>query len=132
MTYTITEKQGKQILLVTISDPFSLRTDMPQMTEQLHTALGEVTSMVYMIYDIRQFSLNFADIISGVTGFSRPQTKLDKQLAQHGRMILVGSSTLITVAAKAAARLSPSKPTLTFATPEEAVEYARAELAKQH
>lgn len=131
MAFSIAEKDGKRIVLVTISDPFNLRTELPQMTDQLLATLGDINDTVYLIYDVRQLSLNFSDIISGVAGFGRPQTELDKRLAQHGRMLLVGTSTLINVAAKAAARLAPSKPTLAFDTPEQAVEYAKAELAKQ-
>lgn len=130
MSHSVQEKQGKRILLVTASDPFDFRVEQTQLMDELHALLGEVKDTTYIIYDVRHLDLNFGSIVSGVSGFTRPQTEFDKQLGQHARMLLVGSSTLITVAAKTVARILPNKPTLIFDTPEEAFTYAQAELAK--
>jgi hypothetical protein len=104
---------------------------MGQLTEEMQSTIGEITSIIYLIYDIRHLSINFSDIINGVTGLARPQTEFDKQLMEYARMIMVGSGPLISIAAKAAARLTPDKPTLLFATPEEALKHAEAELVSQ-
>ena len=131
MSHSIQAKHGRRIFLITISDPFDFRAEMGQLTEEMQSTIGEITSIIYLIYDIRHLSINFSDIINGVTGLARPQTEFDKQLMEYARMIMVGSGPLISIAAKAAARLTPDKPTLLFATPEEALKHAEAELVSQ-
>lgn len=128
MAFSMVEKAGKRILLITVSDPFDVRTDLARFLDQLRAALGELDSTTYLIYDIRGLSISFSDIISGVSGFGRPHTEFDTQLQEHSRMLLVGSGTLITIAAKTVSRLMPHKPTLVFDTPEKALEYAQSEL----
>ncbi|MBN1429965.1 MAG: hypothetical protein JXB07_16470 [Anaerolineae bacterium] len=98
---------------------------------EMYNMLGDLSSTIYLVYDISQLSLDFSHIVSGFAGFARPQSAFEAQLKEYAVMILVGSSTLISVAAKTAARLAPNKPTLLFETQEEALAYAQAEMAKQ-
>ena len=132
MTHTITEKHPKKrIILIATSDPYDFRTETTQIITELQNILGTITETVYMIYDVRNLSINFSSIIDAVSGFARPNSEFAKQLDEHGRMILVGAGTLVNVGAKTAARFSPEKPLLVFKTPEEALAHAQAELAKQ-
>jgi len=131
MTHTFVEKQPKRILVITVSDPFDFRAEPAKIMSQLNSMFEDITEPVYVIYDIRKLSISFSNIIDGVAGFARPGSDFEKKLNKYGRMILVGSGTLITVTAKTAARFSPERPFPVFGTPEEAIEYAKAEIAKE-
>jgi hypothetical protein len=133
MSHTITPKDvNKRILLITLSDPYDFRTESTKIMDELHGILGNITDIVYVIYDVTKLSISFSDIIDGVSsGFARPRNDADKQLNKYSRMILVGASTLITVGAKTAARFSPERPFPVFKTVEEALDYVQTDLAKQ-
>ena len=132
MAHTITPKDpARRILLITLTAPYNFRTESAQVITELQTILGDITNTVYLIYDVRQLNFSFSDLIDGVSsGFARQSTEFEKQLNKNGRMILVGSSTLINVGAKTAARFSPERTFPVFKTPEEAMDYAQSELAK--
>lgn len=132
MAHTVTPKDNnKRVVLITLADPYDFRNESAKVTEELHTILGDVNQIVYLIYDVSKLSITFSDIVSGVTGFARQSSTFEKQLNQYSRVVLVGTSTLINISAGAASRFSPERPFPVFKTVEEALNYAQAELAKQ-
>ncbi|MBN1311582.1 MAG: hypothetical protein JXB30_09195 [Anaerolineae bacterium] len=131
MTYSIVDKYQNRILLITVSDPFDFGTEPAQIRRELHTILGDITHTIYLIYDMKCLTVGFSDLISEAATLNQPQNEFEEQLQKHGRMILIGSGTPITITAKTVAQLIPHKPIHVFETPEEALEHAHAELAKQ-
>lgn len=132
MAYTITAKDiNKRIILITLSNPVNARNESNEIMAELQAILGTLTNTVYTIYDFRQVTVSFSDIVTGISSsIARPRTEFEKDLSKHGRLVLVGSGTVVAVAAKTSARFLPDKPFPVFQTPEEAVDYAQAELAK--
>lgn len=133
MVHTITPKdRNNRILVITLSNPFDMRTEVPRIMNELETMLGTITNTFYIIYDLRQVNIGFSDIVTGVStsGIARAKSEFEKQLDEYAVISLVGAGTIVSVGAKTVSRFSPAVPGV-FKTVEEAIEYARAELAKQ-
>lgn len=132
MSHSVLSKHmNNRIVLITASNPYDFRTETTQILNELQNLLGVLTDTTFVIYDVRGLTINVEGIINSVSGFARPRTEFDQKLDQYGRMILVGTGTFVTIGAKTASRFSPEKPLPVFPTPEEAISYAQAELAKQ-
>ncbi|MBN1312118.1 MAG: hypothetical protein JXB30_11930 [Anaerolineae bacterium] len=131
MTHTIEDKGSGRIVLITIANPVDVRNEPNEIVNELQPIVGDVNDTFYLIYDMRNVTINFGDIISGITSFARQTTEFEKHLNKYGRMILVGTSALVSVSAKAAARFSPERAFVVFKTAEEALEHARSEITKQ-
>ncbi len=131
MSHTVISKHsGNRILLITLSDPFDFRNEPIQYMNELHTLLGSVTNTLYLIYDARNLTINIEGIINSVSTFAHPRADFEKQLNTHSRMIFVGTGTFIKLGAKTAGRFAPQKAFPVFDTVDQALDYARAELAK--
>ncbi len=74
--------------------------------------------------------MNFGDLVNALTGAAYPQGDPTGIFQKYGRMSIVGANPLIRLVVESANRFVPSSGvTRAFNTLEEALEYARAQIA---
>lgn len=130
MAYTI-QQPGKSILVVKIHNPFDPQNDPLQIMRDIGKLISHIDGPFYTVYDVRELSVTFADIVNGLASSFRSKIPELDVLKARGKMVFVGAGQLIELAAKGAERLQPEQPGIkVFDTVDEALAFAREQLAK--
>ena len=128
--YRIIKEPDVQIVLITVADPNDFKKTPPEIEAKIIDALGgDVSEPFFAIYDVRELSLDFANILDWVSG-ARRKGAIETIITRYGHAIIVGEGPPVKVGAKIAQHLSLRKNFQVFSTTEEALAYARTKLVE--
>lgn len=129
--FIITQPPNRSIIVVRIFNPFDPQHDLIHIMQDIGKLLGHITGVFYIIYDVRELTLTFPDVVKGLANAFRSTIPERDALKERGRMIVVGAGQIVDLAVKGAQRLQPEQPGVKLCdTMEEAMNYAREQLAK--
>ena len=127
MPFTVERLQNEPIIVITWSDPPNAAKDMPESWKEIDRRIRPDESGVYTISDLRNLTIDFASIVSGMTlqQEQRPGAANDPRV----HSILVGSGILWEIVSKGAKQFKRAGMELPlFATMEEALAHAREKI----
>jgi hypothetical protein len=131
MPHVITQIGAEPILLVKVSDPFDFYEELPAIRSELLRIFSDASKIFFAIYDIREITISFNDIMTVLAIAAYPLADESGLLQKYGRICIVGTGPLIALCVELADRfLAASGSTRAFSTPEEALAYAREQLAR--
>lgn len=131
MAYKITQPANQSTIVVQIRNPLDPQLDPLHIMQDIGKLIGNITGTFYVIYDLRELTVTFPDIVKGLVGGFRSNIPELSILRERGKMIFVGAGHLVELMAKSGQRLQPDQSTIkVFATVEEALAHAREQLAK--
>jgi hypothetical protein len=131
MSFRVELLAGEPILLVTVPEDFDVKTDLPLAIEKIREILDGVEEPVYHTHDVHSFQMSFDDMMAAM----RLLTQGEMAILSHPniREILVAAGDTMTRMAAKALALVPygGLPVEVFGTPDEALAYAREQIAGQ-
>jgi hypothetical protein len=118
--------EGESIIVATYVPPLDPVTDVIDADKEVHELAKDIKGIVFQITDTRQTKPTLDVIIEGMAQMRRA-VPVDPRF----RTIIVGTEEMVKLGAQAAKQAQYGERMMSvFATVEEAIEYARAELAK--
>jgi hypothetical protein len=118
------------IIVLTATDPFVPHEDLPPAYEEVAEMIDGVPGPVYCLYDIGSVYLGFSDLVTTLSTAIRgtPGSASDPRV----KVVIVGTDDLAQLASEASRQEQYGRLNFPlFASMEEAVAYARAEIAKE-
>jgi hypothetical protein len=100
MPFTIEKLADEPIVLVTLSNPFDVKEDVPLFAHQLQAVFDSEAGPLWDVTDVRDLSIAFGDMVSGMAMITRGELGVLRH-AKVCRFAIVASSNLILIAAKA-------------------------------
>jgi hypothetical protein len=126
MPFAITKLPGEPILIVRIEFPLDqYLSSVASINDQLVQLTRASSSALYILIDLRGRSPAFSDLLIGMQLLDESESWIEQRSA---RPVLVGSDPMLGIAVKRA-RHQFGLDTARFNTLEEALAYARAEIA---
>ena len=127
MPLEIQPNTDNNILIIKVSDPFDMKETIHELNDLISEALDNCEGMLNYVSDIRDASISFGDMVSGMGLIFKGgiDTFSDPRL----RMIVVSDNPVVKMGSKAASQQSQygKVPIKVFATVEDAVAYARSQ-----
>ena len=123
-------KPNEQIVIMTISEPFDIEREPLEIVSEAYTMLGGITEPFFLIYDAPRLPLSPNDLVNAWADYRFSHGE-GREFDKYGRMIVVSNDEVARLGARIGQHLYPGKDIRTFDTVEEAVDYARAALAKR-
>jgi hypothetical protein len=130
MPAIVVKLPDEPIVVLTATDPFVPQEDLPAAYEEIAEVIDGIPGLVYCLYDISSVYLGFSDLVAtlGIAIRGLPGSASDPRV----KVVIVGSDDLAQLASEASHQEQYHHLNFPlFAVMEEAVDYARAELAEQ-
>ena len=130
MPAIVVKLPDEPIIVLTVTDPFAPQGDLPPAYEEVAEMIEDMPGPIYCLYDLSSVYLGFGDLIVvlGTAIRGTPGSASDPRV----RGVIVGYDELAQLASEASRQEQYGHLDFPlFAVIEEAVAYARAELAEQ-
>ncbi|MDX1994668.1 MAG: hypothetical protein SF029_19955 [bacterium] len=124
MPYKVTRVPNEPIVVLEVSSPFDMITDLPAVFADIAKAKAGVASLTYCLYDVRNLQITFSDVVMGLAAHTKgePGSVSDPTI----RVILIGSDELLRLASEALKQEQYGQIALPmYATYDEAIAEAR-------
>ncbi len=118
----------QSIIVIAVTEPFDPLTDLASIGREYATLAAQIDGPIYLIIDMRHWNIKFTDLVNVMDIEARRAPGVPSRL----HTVLVSSSQIAALGAKATGQTQyTGKETPLFASMDEALAYAAAELARK-